>query len=1180
MAQRLADTRCSLVDDDGAALIAAVTGLTQRVVRNRLNRAHGNTLVLNAFYEEWPNIVEQIRPITVALARDADLVVELAELTGLTRREIRDRIDSTPGRTLVGNAFPELEEASTDDDDDQDDEDDATDEDEDQADTGTDSAGGDDEDELAADEYDPDHAWDRFMAPEAKFSTTELIGEVRSPSVRGNADLTGWLAPHLGTNRRTVLLKLNANHGRFNLQRVLAAHWPPAEIDEPPRELLGQLTAAAARKSPSLVRWIADLAEIAPSEARSRLEDAGGRAYVANLIPELLDADGQRQSAARRDSAPRADTAISRQPRSVASDPEVDTTPRSGMFRRYDLRKARLTRARREPAAHQSEAIGKLQEWYRARPVGRRGGILMLPTGGGKTFTTVRFLCQEPLSDQYKVLWLANTHHLLEQAIDAFGPVEPQSGQSLEVAHIAEPMAQLDVRVVSGTPGHFPIASVSSSDDVLIGTLQTVASAFKRKHEKLMAFLRSADDKLFVVFDEAHHAPAPGYSAFIEELQKAHPEMYLLGLTATPTYSDERRQGWLARLFPQNVLSSVSRTRLIADGILAKPLFENAQTNISVELDEAEYQRWVSSYGDLPDTIIETLASNRERNDFIAETYVQSRERYGKTLIFADRWYQCDYLREALIKRGVRADVVYSHVDARLGSAEERNRRSKDENSKVIHQFKAGELDVLVNVKMLTEGTDVPSVKTVFLTRQTTSGILLTQMIGRALRGPRFGGTAEAHIVSFIDNWKQVISFVDYDSLPVGQADDGGAEYGKRPPLQLISIELVRRLARQMHTGGGGVGAPFVTLLPVGWYRVEYQTATSNSDDLVWTRQLVMVFANEKGRYEAAIDSLRAGGFETFASESVSLGAVRSRLETLRDELFASNESHPGTDLLTDLFHIARHIGQSGGEAPTFFRFEERALHDVDAIAKSFIERDLGPRALDEALLLEFQRVDRFWRSLYPTYGLFAAQYQAAQRRLLDAARHGADPERFGGVVNTPERIPPKEPSEAVKEAVKRRDGHRCCCCGSTRQLEIDHIVPVYLGGSSEMDQLQTLCRVCNGNKAINELNFRVTRSPLGQPPRLNLLEFPRCDDPADDDEWCAFIRRSINFYYQCSAVDSVSLDEATDGVKRRCNVQLRPDVDRDWLAPLAGGLQARVNERRAEHELLPIEPIQLSSIE
>jgi superfamily II DNA or RNA helicase len=47
---------------------------------------------------------------------------------------------------------------------------------------------------------------------------------------------------------------------------------------------------------------------------------------------------------------------------------------------------------------------------------------------------------------------------------------------------------------------------------------------------------------------------------------------------------------------------------------------------------------------------------------------------------------------------------------------------------------------VLINIKILTEGTDIPDVQTVFITRETTSDILLTQMIGRALRGPRMGG--------------------------------------------------------------------------------------------------------------------------------------------------------------------------------------------------------------------------------------------------------------------------------------------------------------------------------------------------------------------------------------------------------------------------------------------------------
>lgn len=144
--------------------------------------------------------------------------------------------------------------------------------------------------------------------------------------------------------------------------------------------------------------------------------------------------------------------------------------------------------------------------------------------------------------------------------------------------------------------------------------------------------------------------------------------------------------------------------------------------------------------------------------------------------------------------------MVYWHVDAQLGTAEERNLRDKDENARVLERFRRDELDVLINVRMLTEGTHVPTLKTVFLTRQTTSSILMTQMVGRALRGPAFGGTDEAYIVAFIDDWKQAISWAEFGDLE-GGIEESPPAFAARPPLQLISIDLVRRLARQMDSG-------------------------------------------------------------------------------------------------------------------------------------------------------------------------------------------------------------------------------------------------------------------------------------------------------------------------------------------------------------------------------------------
>lgn len=55
---------------------------------------------------------------------------------------------------------------------------------------------------------------------------------------------------------------------------------------------------------------------------------------------------------------------------------------------------------------------------------------------------------------------------------------------------------------------------------------------------------------------------------------------------------------------------------------------------------------------------------------------------------------------------------------------------------------------MIINVNILTEGADLPMTKTVFLARPTVSSVLMTQMVGRALRGTAAGGTASAYIVS------------------------------------------------------------------------------------------------------------------------------------------------------------------------------------------------------------------------------------------------------------------------------------------------------------------------------------------------------------------------------------------------------------------------------------------------
>ena len=72
-------------------------------------------------------------------------------------------------------------------------------------------------------------------------------------------------------------------------------------------------------------------------------------------------------------------------------------------------------------------------------------------------------------------------------------------------------------------------------------------------------------------------------------------------------------------------------------------------------------------------------------------------------------------------------------------------------------------------------------------------------------------------------------------------------------------------------------------------------------------------------------------------------------------------------------------------------------------------------------------------------------------------------------IVEPPERKPnPRRDHKitpAIKKKVFERDAYRCNHCESYIDLTVDHIYPISLGGKTEMDNLQTLCRSCNCRK-------------------------------------------------------------------------------------------------------------------
>jgi superfamily II DNA or RNA helicase len=100
----------------------------------------------------------------------------------------------------------------------------------------------------------------------------------------------------------------------------------------------------------------------------------------------------------------------------------------------------------------------------------------------------------------------------------------------------------------------------------------------------------------------------------------------------------------------------------------------------------------------------------------VAEFYSRDVDRWGKTLIFFHRYDQCLSCQRQLDQRGVKADVVTSQTN--------RERQLAD--------FAEGRTSVLINMAILTEGFDCPSLKTVFC-RPSGKGCTV-QMGGRVFR--------------------------------------------------------------------------------------------------------------------------------------------------------------------------------------------------------------------------------------------------------------------------------------------------------------------------------------------------------------------------------------------------------------------------------------------------------------
>lgn len=214
-----------------------------------------------------------------------------------------------------------------------------------------------------------------------------------------------------------------------------------------------------------------------------------------------------------------------------------------------------------------------------------------------------------------------------------------------------------------------------------------------------------------VVIDEAHHAIADTYQRVIEQAKKNNDKVEIVGFTATPNRGDKKG---LRDVF-NNCSHQIEIATLINEGFLVKP--RTFVIDVGVQDELREVRKTISDF-DMSE--VEAIMNRRAINKRVVEEWTDKAVD-RKTVVFCSTIRHAIDLCEEFVIGGVTAKVVTGDTP-------------REEREQILHDLTHGDVQVVVNVAVLTEGFDAPPVSCVILTRPCSFKSTMVQMIGRGLR--------------------------------------------------------------------------------------------------------------------------------------------------------------------------------------------------------------------------------------------------------------------------------------------------------------------------------------------------------------------------------------------------------------------------------------------------------------
>ena len=302
-----------------------------------------------------------------------------------------------------------------------------------------------------------------------------------------------------------------------------------------------------------------------------------------------------------------------------------------------------------------------------------RSVMAQMPTGTGKTY-------------------------LLTAVIDSFVRANPKAKVWI-VAHRRELVSQIDETVRK-------FQSYSSATSSLLSSVKAMSIQWLMRH-----YDEIEEEPGMIVIDEAHHALAKTY----KEMWERFPKAKFLGLTATPCRLNGKG---FTDLFDV-LVQSWDVPEFISKGRLATYDFVSIKSDgVTQRLIDSLQKRGAD--GDYQNKEMDMLLNKKPS----IERLYRSLEEFGKDrkgIVYAINISHAQKITKLYQEHGVKAIAIDSKTPA--------TERQQD-----IEAFKKGDIQVLVNVDIFSEGFDCPDVEFVQLARPTLSLAKYLQMVGRGLR--------------------------------------------------------------------------------------------------------------------------------------------------------------------------------------------------------------------------------------------------------------------------------------------------------------------------------------------------------------------------------------------------------------------------------------------------------------